>query len=202
MAAAKHTLTLADLGRRARVARMSRQLTLEEVVARAGLTASWLSKLENGLLAPSLEALVRLAAALECDVGRLVEGVSVPPAFVVDKQARSPQRPPHGRGSMIVEPLANGWHERRMRPTILHVSGAGNRHALEHHDGERFLLVLDGEVRVAYGDEQLHLCRGDSVYLRASIPHGIWPPAGKTARVLSVSCEPTTSLPHDVRRPG
>lgn len=188
MAAAKHSLNLADLGRRARSARIARRLTLEDVVSRTGLTVSWLSKLENGLLAPSLEALVALAGALECGVDSLVEGLSVPPAFVVDRP-RDPPRPARGRGGVVAEPLADGWHGRRMQPTIIHLAGTGSRHVLDHHDGERFLLVIEGEVKVAYGDEQIALSRGDSVYLRATIPHAVVPVAGRQARVLSVSCE-------------
>lgn len=199
MAAAKHTLNLADLGRRARAARIARRLTLEDVVSRTGLTVSWLSKLENGLLAPSLEALVNLAAALECGMHSLVAGLSVPPAFVVDRPRESP-RPARGRNrtGVVAEPLANGWHERLMRPVILHVTGTGGRSEVEHHDGERFLLVLDGEISVTYGDEQFHLGRGESVYLRATIPHAVGPAGGKPARVLSVSCE-TAPDRHDGR---
>ena len=53
-------LNLLDLGRRIRAARLARRLTLEEVVSQTDFTISWLSKLENGRLAPSLEGLVRL----------------------------------------------------------------------------------------------------------------------------------------------
>ena len=66
------TVNLADLGRRARAARLARRLTLEEVVSRADFTVSWLSKLENGQLTPSLEGLVKLADVLECGVDDLV----------------------------------------------------------------------------------------------------------------------------------
>lgn len=187
MRAAKHPLNLADLGRRARAARLARRLTLEDVVSRTNLTVSWLSKLENGLLAPSLEALVGLAAALECRVDALVEGLSVPPTFVVDRHDEK-ARPARGRGGVAAERLASGWHDRHMQPAIIHVSGTGNRAAPEHHDGERFLLVLEGEVKVVYGEEQITLGRGDSVYLRATIPHSLAPAAaGRSARVLSVS---------------
>jgi transcriptional regulator with XRE-family HTH domain len=187
MPASQRTLNLADLGRRVRAARLARRLTLEDVVAHTGLTVSWLSKLENGLLAPSLEGLVRLAQALECGVDALVEGLSVPPTFVVDKPGDGTRRPARGRNGLVAEPLADGWHDRRMRPAILHVSGNGNRHAPEHHDGERFLLVLEGEVRVIYGGEQITLGRGESIYLRATVPHAICPTGSRAARVLSVS---------------
>lgn len=189
MPTVKTSVNLADLGRRVRAMRLARQLTLEDVVSRTGLTVSWLSKLENGLLTPSLESLVGLAEALECGVDTLVKGLTVPPAFVVDKQENGSSRPARGRNGVVIEPLANGWHDRCMRPSILHVAGSGNRHIPEHHSGERFLLVLDGEVKMVYGDEHIHLGSGDSVYLRATIPHAICPTGGKSARVLSVSYE-------------
>ena len=88
-------LNLTDLGRRIRVARMARRLTLEEVVSRTGFTVSWLSKVETGLLAPSLEGLVRLAEVLECSLEHLVAGLSVPPRMVVDR--KNGGRPSAGR---------------------------------------------------------------------------------------------------------
>ena len=107
----------------------------------------------------------------------------------MDTQGSAPRRRPRTAPGLIAEPLADGWPDRRMRPAILHVAGTGNRHAPEHHDGERFLMVLEGEIRVLYGDEQISLGCGDSVYLRATVPHAICPVAGRTARVLSVSYE-------------
>ena len=93
------SLNLTDLGRRVRAVRLARRLTLEEVVSRANFTVSWLSKLENGQLTPSLEGLVKLAEVLECGVDTLVEGLSVPPQYVVMKQSA-------GRG----EPRRDGRH--------------------------------------------------------------------------------------------
>lgn len=184
------SLNLADLGRRVRTARLARRLTLEEVVSRTGFTASWLSKVETGQLAPSLDGLVTLANVLECGVDSLVEGLSAPPRFVVVKHGRGtvmPIRP--GRG-VTVETLADQWRDRAMNPLILHLSGAGARRQPDNHDGERFLLVLEGAVNIVYGDERIELDQGDSIYLFAAIPHLIAPLGKQAARVLSVSYEP------------
>lgn len=197
-----NTLNLADLGRRVRAARMARRLTLEEVVSRTDFTVSWLSKLENGLLAPSLEGLVKLAEVLECGVDVLVEGLSVPPRHVVVKQG-------HGRivaigdgkSSLEVEHLADQWRGRTMDPTILHIAGTANRNGRESRDGQRFLLVLDGEVKLEYGDEWIVLSKGDSIYFDATIPHAI-STAGRTkARVLSVASDKNAFSPPPAGRP-
>jgi transcriptional regulator with XRE-family HTH domain len=205
-AAMPSPLNLTDLGRRIRAARLARRLTLEEVISRTDFTVSWLSKVENGLLAPSLEGLVRLAEVLECSVEHLVAGLSVPPRVVIDRRnggRTSPGR--DGRGGVVIERLAEAWRERAMEPAILHVSANGQRKAVDHHEGERFLHILDGEVKVAYGDEIILLGPGDSIYLDASLPHALAPASRTAARVLSVSFQPSRNghaIPRGATQPA
>ena len=181
-----NTLNLADLGRRVRAARMARRLTLEEVVSRTNFTVSWLSKLENGQLSPSLDGLVKIATVLECGVDTFVEGLAVTPRHVVCRNGDAP--PPRTRDGVTVEHRAADWRGRRMQPAILHVSRTAGRRAPEGGSGERFLLVLDGDVRLTYGDEVLHLAAGDSIYFDAAVPHALTA-SGRSARVLSISCD-------------
>lgn len=191
-------VNLADLGRRVRAVRLARKLTLEDVVTRASFTVSWLSKLENGQLSPSLEGLVKLAKVLECGVDTLVEGLSVPPQYVVVKRGEGRiEASRDSRGGYVAESLADQWRNRAMNPAIVHLSGVGNRQHPDNHDGERFLLVLEGEVKLEYGDELIHLDEGDSVYIYAAIPHVLAPAGRGTAKVLSVSYDP---IPANRRR--
>jgi transcriptional regulator with XRE-family HTH domain len=190
------SVNLADLGRRVRAARMARRLTLEEVVSRADFTVSWLSKLENGQLAPSLEGLVKLADVLECGVDSLVEGLSVPPQYVIVKKGTGRIDPTtkDRNAGVILEHLADQWRNRAMNPIILHISGNGNRGNPDNHDGERFLLVLEGELKLEYGNDLLLLTEGDSIYIYAAIPHTLMPAGRGTVKVLSVAYE-TFGLP-------
>ena len=185
------SINLADLGRRIRAARLSRRLTLEEVVSRTDFTVSWLSKIENGLLAPSLEGRVRLAAVLECGVDHFVAGLAAPPRMAIDRKNEGWKRNGRdGRQGAAIEQLATAWQQRAMEPTILHLSAASQRLAAEHFDGERFLHVLEGGVKLAYGDESIDLAAGDSIYLDASLPHSLAPAGKGSAKVLSVLFEP------------
>jgi transcriptional regulator with XRE-family HTH domain len=186
-----HTVNLSDLGRRVRAARLARRLTLEEVISRTDFTVSWLSKLENGQLAPSLEGLVRLAEVLECGVDALVEGLSIPPQYVVVKCGNGTIVP--ARGGVVQETLADQWRNRRMHPVILHVSGGGSRKQPDSHNGERFLLVLAGDVQVTYGEEKFELTTGDSLYIQAAIPHTIVANGRGGAKVLSVAYDPAAA---------
>lgn len=197
-------INLADLGRRARAIRVARGLTLEEVVARAEFTVSWLSKVENGLLSPSLEGLVKLADVLECGVEELVEGLSVRPRHVVVRKGQGRVEASRDRlGDTRLEQLADTWRGRGMNPVILHVApaaeanGAGGRSSATSHGGERFLLVLSGSVRLDYGGETIQLAEEDSVYLDATIPHRLAASGRAKARVLSVSFEPSRNGFHN-----
>ncbi len=128
-------LNLSSLGRRIRAARVARRLTLDDVVSQTEFTVSWLSKIENGLLAPSLEGLVRLAEVLDCGVEDLVAGLLTPPRFVVDRAGDG--RIVAGRnGSTGVNahPLAEGWRGRSMQPEILEIAVSGGRRPPQSQD--------------------------------------------------------------------
>ena len=196
------SVNLSDLGRRIRAARLAHRMTLEVVVARTDFTVSWLSKLENGQLSPSLEGLVRLADVLECGVDSLVAGLSIPPQFVVVKQGSGridPDRP--GAKGVVAEWLADQWRNRAMNPAILRVSAEGNSRNPDNHDGERFLFVLEGAVTVSYGDEEIELSTGDSMYIYAAIPHTLRSLGRAEARVLSVSYDKPAAERRPTARP-
>ena len=197
-------INLADLGRRVRTARLARRLTLEEVVSRADFTVSWLSKLENGQLTPSLDGLVKLADVLECGVETLVEGLSIPPQYVVVKagagrvESVGRERKP----GIVAEHLADQWRNRAMNAMMLHISGTGNRGNPDNHNGERFLYVVEGELELQYGDELMLLKAGDSIYIYAAIPHTLVPAGHDPVKVLSVAYEPAAKTAAEARKPS
>ena len=63
---------LAAVGPRLRALRRSRGVTLDALAAETGLTASTLSRLENGRLRPTLEQLLPLARAHDVPLDDLV----------------------------------------------------------------------------------------------------------------------------------
>ena len=200
------SLNLSALGRRIRDIRVARRLTLEAVVARTDFTVSWLSKLENGQLSPSLEGLVRLANALGVVVEDLVTGLSVPPNHVVVRagngQVKSRPSGPASKKSTRnghVEHLADAWQNPAMQPVIIHLAGTTSHRTSD--DGQRFLLVLDGSVAFQYGEDALRLEKGDSVYFNAAVEHSLTGTGKGTTRVLSViTSAATPSAPTRTRR--
>jgi len=60
-----------NLGERVRELRKARDWTLEQAAKQAGLARSTLSKIENGQMSPTYEALKKLAVGLEISVPQL-----------------------------------------------------------------------------------------------------------------------------------
>ena len=60
-----------DLGARVRDLRKAKQWTLEQAANQAGLARSTLSKIENGQMSPTYEALKKLAVGLDISVPQL-----------------------------------------------------------------------------------------------------------------------------------
>ena len=75
-------MNLVELAQRIKQLRVQQNLTLEEVAQGSGLTRSWLSKVENFRVTPSLPALGRIAQSLGVSVATLVEGLDLKPKLV------------------------------------------------------------------------------------------------------------------------
>ena len=80
--------TKEEVGRRVRLARFRRELTLKEVAARSGMSATHISEIERGKTSPTIGALQRIAKALEERPAHFVEEHTVPRAILTRKSER------------------------------------------------------------------------------------------------------------------
>ena len=80
------------LAQRLRALRQARDWTLKQAAAATGVSASALSKIENGLLSPTYDNLIKIAAGLDLDVAEF-HPVRRPHGH------RPPQPGPTGKGA-------------------------------------------------------------------------------------------------------
>ena len=81
--------TKEEVGRRVRLARFRRDMTLKEVAARSGMSATHISEIERGKTSPTIGALQRIATALEERSAHFVEEHDVPRVVVTRKSERT-----------------------------------------------------------------------------------------------------------------
>ena len=176
-----------DLGARVRELRKARDWTLEQAASQAGLARSTLSKIENGQMSPTYDALKKLAVGLEITVPQLF----TPPSREQVTGRMIVTRSDEGTGTATAtyehDLLAEGLRKKQMLPYRARIRAR----AIEEfdgwvrHDGEEFLYVLTGQIRL-YTEfyEPVEMRRGDSAYYDASMGHN----------VISVSAEDATIL--------
>ena len=180
-------VNLIQLAQRIRSVRADRQLTLEQLAERTGLTKSALSKFENFRVTPSLGALASIAEALGVTMSDLFDGVDEKPRMVVvrknERQALERDRPD---SRIRYNALAHKRGDKVMEPFLLEVPTGVARSRRLAHEGEEFIMVLNGAIDYEYGDERLRLEVGDCMYADGSVEHTLNNPGDDAAEVLVV----------------
>jgi mannose-6-phosphate isomerase-like protein (cupin superfamily) len=142
---------------------------------------------ENFRITPSLLALSRLAQALEVPISQLVDGLDAKPKIVKTAfHERSVLLRDEHQSSIRYTSLCRQFADRAMDPFILDVPPGGGRPEAKHHEGEEFLVVLSGKVKMHYAEQEFDLDSGDSLYFDAMIPHRLWNDHSEPAQVLCV----------------
>lgn len=179
-----------DLGARVRELRKARDWTLEQAAGQAGLARSTLSKIENGQMSPTYEALKKLAVGLE---------ISVPQLFTPPETGQIGGRmsmTKNGEGNAAItatyehELLAETLIQKKMLPYRSRVRSRSMDEfdGWVRHDGEEFLFILTGVVRL-YTEfyEPIEMRRGDSAYYDATMGHNVISISDEDASILWVT---------------
>ena len=178
------------LGERLKEIRLANQWTLEDVSQKTGLARATLSKIENDQISPTFTAVQKLIGGLDIDLPQLLS----PPRQQTRTMGR---RDMTRRGEGQRHPTPTYEHEllscelaqKRMIPfkTIVRARHFEEFSEWVRHDGEEFLMVLDGEI-LLYSEfyEPLRLVAGDSIYFDSDMGHALVSVSEEDATVLSV----------------
>lgn len=179
-----------NLAERVRSLRKERGWTLEQAAVQAGLARSTLSKIENGQMSPTYDALKKLAEGLAISVPQLF----TPPSRAQVSGRMAVTKAGEGQGHATAtyehELLAGHLTKKQMLPyrTRIRARGFEEFDGWVRHDGEEFLYVLTGVVRL-YTEfyEAVDLRRGDSAYYDASMGHNVVSLSEEDALILWVT---------------
>lgn len=169
-----------------RLMRLRKRLgfTLEGLADAAGLTKSYLSKVERGLSSPSIATALKLAAALDVNVEQLfADGAASGARYNLVRA--SARRAFGDTGSGITySTLADDADLRRILPFVIYPELEFTDTALKEHGGEEFIFVHSGSIEVDLEGERVVLETGDSLHFSAKVPHRIRSLGSEKSEVL------------------
>jgi len=169
-----------QLGRRLRKLREEKGWTFDDVAARAGLSASYLSRIESGDRQPPLGTLSVLARSYGVTLSVLFEPDDDPCIIV-----RGAEAPIQRGNDLLYTRLAR--QSRTSTLQVVRVQLSGQSVTTYAHEGEEWLYVLSGKLQLKVGDEVHLLEAGDAAHFQAAVPHSFSGAVEQITEILLVA---------------
>lgn len=181
----------------ARIGSNLKQLRVESGLSQKGLaeaaqlSPTLISRIENGLVRPSIATLELIAQSLKVDIGYFFRDEEKRQFVISYRGGR--KNVPSQRG-YDVETLVEDMDNHFMDPVIVSLKGKDEEDTVElaMHEGQEFMYVLEGKVEVILGSKRFVLKQGDAAYWNGNVPHKGISLSRKPAKTLNVHLIPGT----------
>ena len=174
--------------------RESKNISVEEISERSGLSVEQINSIESDQNLPSLGPLIKIARALGVRLGTFMDDNDALGPVVCraadrekDNSISFSNGAADARKHMEYHPLAQQKAGRHMEPFVIDIHPEETpAFQLSAHEGEEFIYVMQGEVEVVYGKDTYTLKEGDSIYYDSIVNHHVHGAPGKSAKILAL----------------
>jgi transcriptional regulator with XRE-family HTH domain len=182
-----------SIGIRLKELRKSMGMTTKRLAEETGLSAPLISRIESGLVIPSVPSLETLANVLKTDIGHFFQKNETQ-EYVISRAGD--RTVGITRRGYQTELLADGMEDRFMEPVIMILKSKEQEKdvPLATHEGQEFSYVLEGKVEVTLGTKKFTLSKGDAAYWKGSTPHRGLSLGRTPAKTLNVNLIPGTRV--------
>ena len=177
--------TRGAIGAHLRQLRQRRGLSLAQVAKKVGISVGFLSALERSQMSASVGTLRKLALFYKTNILEFFDAAESRGRLVSAGKRKMLQAGPGVRMELLA------WGNTVMEPHLFRIApkaGSGESYA---HEGEEFLYVLRGALRISVEEEEYRLRTGDSFYFESATPHRWLNPGRSETWVLWVNTPPT-----------
>jgi transcriptional regulator with XRE-family HTH domain len=179
-----------SVGQRIKELRQVRGLSLQDLAQKTGFSNAMLSQIENHVVSPSLGTLIKIARALEMKMGELICAPGEKTFTIVRRgegkvlsRFASKTGLSYGYSYQSLCTEMKEWH---MEPFLVTLEPAAGPKTPSRHEGEEFIYVLEGRVRITLSDFTDILHPGDSIYYHSNLPHLVVCHESRPALILAV----------------
>lgn len=182
------------IGRQVRELRKRQRMTGSDLAAQTGLSVGMLSKIENGVISPSLNTLQVLADALRVPLVQLFKGYEEPRGAMHVKAGAAVEVERAGTRAghqyHLLGHIGSNNSGVVVEPYMIVLSTESDRFPTFQHEGIELLFMLEGTIDYRHGDQIYRLEPGDSLLFDADSPHGPEFLVELPARYLSIISYP------------
>lgn len=175
-----------QIGNKIKNLRNQNGLTQQELADRLDLTKGFISQMERGLTAPSVAT---LADIIECLGSNLADffNEEEDPQIVFKPEDCFEKVDKAENSTLWLVPTAQ---KNQMEPILVTLKPKESQSFDKPHEGEEFGYVLEGSVKLYFGEKVYNAEQGDSFYYSAAKRHKLEAAGRKEAKVLWVSTPP------------
>lgn len=171
-------MAVKKLGMRVKKYRENLEMSREALAENTGLDLAAIVALEEENIYPSIGPLQKVARALKVRLGTFMDDIaSVDPVInrAEDRDADlTMQKSRNKKASYRYHSLGKGKADRNLEPFFVEIMpDANNDTELSSHEGEEFIVVVSGRLKLTYGKEVHVLEPGDSTYYNSIVPHHV-----------------------------
>lgn len=155
--------------------RQSRGQSARWVAEHAGISAAMVSRIENGLVSPSIDTLAALAEALEVPIVSLFREARTDHTdytLVRHGEGLKSTRIADGHSHEYVNLAMHARKDLRFQARRVTLLREGGQPPSYIGQGVVFVQALQGEAIYRYGEAQFTLAAGDSISVDAELNHG------------------------------
>ncbi|PYV55886.1 MAG: MerR family transcriptional regulator [Acidobacteria bacterium] len=180
-----HDNSTQALGTRLRQLRTRKSLSLAEVARAVGVSVGFLSAVERSQMSASVGTLRKLARFYKTKILDFFDPSESNTRLVRPERRKVLEAGPGVRMELLA------WGNTVMEPHLFRIAPEAGSGESYTHEGEEFLYVLRGALKISLDDEEYVLKRGDSFYFESATPHRWRNPGCSETWVLWVNTPPT-----------
>jgi quercetin dioxygenase-like cupin family protein len=168
-------------GRKIRNLREEKGVSLDALSRETGYPAEVLKDVEEGKIAPPVALVLQLGRTFKMDIEQIQGGE--------DKQASKRRAKSHKKrvASYAYAPLTRPGEEKHLRAYRVTINAQTQHKGVEyHHEGEEFVYVLSGGLKIQVGQNVSMLEEGESITFDSSLHHALSNPTDEKAELLVV----------------
>lgn len=178
-----------EIGKKIKLLRKERGLTLQDVSQKTGIAQSTLSRIEKGLRTGTVKTHLKICEALGMRISELYVDLEKPTEEISPIQAESKDAEGfrYNEKAFAVS-LARDLFKKKMKPELLII--APTHIAKEPGDApgtEKFLFCQEGLLEVGINKARYKLKKGSTLYFNSSLPHYFKNIGKTTVKCITVS---------------